>query len=83
MKGSYDFALGGRIHWRDLAEHLVDVWWKVTEVGGTLQHGDLNNGDTCFSVVLVAHGGYCFHGDTPRQAWQKAYKWLVDPDRNK
>ena len=76
-----NYALGGRIHWRDLADQLADVWWKVAEVGGKLQHGDLTSEHTCFTVVLVAHGGCRFHGDTPRQAWQKSYKWLVNPER--
>jgi len=83
MTGDYNYSLGGKIHWRDLAIELADVWWKVNEIGGNVQHGDLDSEHTCFSVVLVAHGGQCFHGDTPRDAWAKAYKWLVDPDRNK
>lgn len=81
MNKPTDFALGGKIYWRDLAMQLATVWWKVAEVGGTLQHGDLESHETCFSVVLEKHGGQCFHADTPMDAWNKAKAWLMSPDR--
>jgi len=78
-----DFALGGKIYWEDLAKQFATVWWKVAEVGGTLQHGDLDSAETCFSVVLEKHGGQCFHADTPMDAWEKAKAWLMSPDRSR
>ncbi len=77
---STELALGGQIYWRDLAQQLASVWWQVAEVGGNIQHGDLD-ADTTFSIVLPLHGGYCFHGPTPMDAWTKAKKWLMSPDR--
>jgi hypothetical protein len=76
-----DAALGGLIYWEDLAKQLADVWWEVSKVGGTLQHGELDRAGTMFSVALEQHGGRCFHGDTPLDAWRKARDWLVSPDR--
>lgn len=75
-----EFGLGGKIYWADLAKQLATVWWKLNEIGGNLQHGDLDT-DTTFSIVLPAHGGQCFHADTPMDVWQKARKWLMSPDR--
>lgn len=69
------------IHWKDLAKSLATVWWEVSKLGGSLQHGDLDNAGTMFSVVLEQHGGQCFHGETPMDAWNKAYAWLVSPER--
>jgi len=77
---STQLALGGKIYWSELAQQLSIVWWEVTEVGGNVQHGDLHT-DTTFTVVLPQHGGYCFHGPTPMDAWGKAKKWLMSPDR--
>lgn len=76
-----DVAPCGMIYWADLAKQLANVWWKVSNVGGTLQHGDLDKEGTMFTVVLEQHGGKCFHGDTPMDAWGKAYEWLVSPLR--
>lgn len=75
-----EYALDGKIYWCDLAKQISTVWWELNEIGGNLQHGDLEK-DTNFSVVLVAHGGQCFHADTPMDAWKKARKWLMSPDR--
>lgn len=69
------------IHWQDLAKSLATVWWEVSKIGGSLQHGDLENAGTMFSVVLEQHGGHCFHGETPMDAWRKAHAWLVSPER--
>ncbi len=74
-------ALGGKIHWQDLAKQLAEVWWEVTKVGGTLQHGYLDKPETMFSVVLEKHGGQCFHGETPMEAWKKADDWIKSPER--
>lgn len=74
-------ALGGTMLWSDLAKQLSDVWGELYAVGGTLQHGDLDKSDTMFSVVLNAHGGQCFHADTPMVAWRKAKAWLCSPGR--
>lgn len=76
-----DFALGGKIYWRDLAMQLSAVWWELSKIGGNLQHGDLESAETCFSVVLEQHGGQCFHADTPLDAWENAKAWLMSPDR--
>jgi hypothetical protein len=46
-----------------------------------LQHGDLENAETMFSVVLNNHGGRCFHAETPMDAWRKAKDWLLSPSR--
>ena len=73
-------ALGGKIFWQDLAKQLSSVWWEVSKVGGTLQHGDLEKPETMFSVVLEKHGGQCFHGETPMDAWKKSDAWLKSPD---
>lgn len=67
--------------WSDLSKQLASVWSKVSELGGTLQHGDLEKAETMFSVVLNKHGGHCFHAETPMDAWIKANSWLVSPDR--
>lgn len=75
-------ALGGKIYWRDLALQLAKVWWEVHQIGGDLQHGDLENPVTYFSVVLPHHGGRVFHADTPHHAWEKAKKWLMSPNRD-
>ncbi len=75
------FALGGKSFWQDLAKQLAEVWWEVSKVGGTLQHGYLDKAETMFSVVLEKHGGQCFHGDTPLDAWKKADDWLKSPER--
>ena len=75
-----ELGLGGQIYWSDLAKQLATAWWEVSEVGGNIQHGDLET-DTTFSIVLVAHGGQCFHAPTPMDAWKKAKKWLMSPDR--
>lgn len=77
-----DLALGGQIHWRDLAMQIAKVWWEVNEVGGNLQHGDLDKESTSFSVVLLRHGGKVFHGKTPLDAWSKSKKWLMSPNRD-
>lgn len=74
------FALGGTMCWRDLAQQIAQVWWKLNEIGGNLQHGDLHT-ECTFSVVLPDHGGQCFHAETPIGAWKKAEKWLMSPDR--
>ena len=74
-------ALGGKLFWQDLAKQLSSVWWEVSKVGGTLQHGDLEKPETMFSVVLEKHGGQCFHGETPMDAWKKSDAWLKSPDR--
>jgi len=76
-----DFAIGGKCFWQDLARQLAEVWWEATKVGGTLQHGDLDKPETMFSVVLEKHGGRCFHGETPMDAWKKADAWLKSPER--
>jgi len=76
-----EYALGGKILWRDLAIQLAKVWWDVTEVGGNIQHGDIDRQKCNFSIVLPHHGGRCFHADTPMDAWKKAHDWLVSPDR--
>lgn len=81
INGRADIAPCGYIHWEDLAKQLASVWWEVSKVGGTLQHGDLDNAATMFSVCLEQHGGQCFHGQTPMDAWKKAYAWLVSPMR--
>lgn len=81
INGRADIAPCGYIHWEDLAKQLASVWWEVAKVGGTLQHGDLDKAETMFSVVLEQHGGQCFHGETPMDAWNKAYAWLVSPER--
>ena len=75
-----EMALGGKIYWRDLCKQIASVWWKLNEVGGNLQHGDLDS-DVAFSVVLPLHGGRVFHADTPMDAWLNARKWLMSPDR--
>lgn len=69
------------MQWSDLAKQLTNVWWEVTRAGGTLQHGDLEKQDTMFSIVLEKHGGQCFHGETPNEAWSKARSWLLSPSR--
>lgn len=76
-----DVALVGKIYWEDLAKQLATVWWEVSQVGGSLQHGDLDKPETMFSVALEQHGGRCFHGETPVDAWRKAHAWLVSPER--
>jgi len=76
-----DCGLGGRIFWQDLAKQLAEVWWEVSKVDGTLQHGYLDKAETMFSVVLEKHGGQCFHADTPLEAWKKADAWLKSPER--
>ena len=76
-----EYTLGGKILWRDLAIQLSKVWWDVTQVGGELQHGDLEYPECMFSIVLKNHGGQCFHAETPMDAWKKAHDWLVSPDR--
>ncbi len=73
------FALGGKMMWVELAKQLADVWWKVSKVGGNLQHGDLELAATMFSVVLESHGGRCFHGETPDEAWCRASDWMASP----
>jgi hypothetical protein len=73
-------ALKGQMYWRDLAKQLAEVWWRCSEIGANLQHGDLDE-DISFSVVCVEHGGQVFHGDTPMHAWEKARKWLMSPSR--
>jgi len=75
-----DMALGGQMYWRDLARQLAEVWWKCHNIGASLQHGDIDT-DVLFSVVCEKHGGQCFHADTPHNAWLKAEKWLISPDR--
>lgn len=75
-----DMALGGQMYWRDLARQLAEVWWKCHNIGASLQHGDIDN-DVSFSVVCEKHGGQVFHADTPHNAWLKAEKWLMSPDR--
>lgn len=72
---------GNGIYWADLAMQLAAAWWEVNKVGGSLQHGDLNKAGTMFSVVLEQHGGQCFHGETPMEAWSKAKAWLASPER--
>lgn len=80
-KGSLNsLALGGQMYWRDLALQLAEVWWKCHNIGASLQHGDIDT-DVSFSVVCEQHGGQCFHADTPHNAWLKAEKWLMSPDR--
>ena len=74
-------ALGGKIYWPDLAKQLSTVWYEVSELGGTLQHGDIEKAETMFSVVLDKHGGRCFHAETPMDAWRKAKDWLLSHDR--
>lgn len=76
-----DFAIGGKCFWQDLAKQLSSVWWEVSKVGGTLQHGELEKPETMFSVVLEKHGGQCFHGETPIDAWKNADAWLKSPER--
>jgi len=76
-----EYALGGKIMWRDLAHQLADVWWHLSEIGGNLQHGDLDKEDCTFSAVCVQHGGQVFHGETPQDAWRKAKTWLMSPER--
>lgn len=71
---------GGQMYWRDLALQLAEVWWKCHNIGASLQHGDIDT-DVSFSVVCEQHGGQCFHADTPHNAWLKAEKWLMSPDR--
>lgn len=78
---SSGLAIGGKIYWQDLAKQLSEVWWEVAKVGGTLQHGELDKPETMFSVVLEKHGGQCFHGETPMDAWKKADAWLKSPER--
>lgn len=75
-----DMALGGQMYWRDLALQLAEVWWKCHNIGASLQHGDIDT-DVSFSVCCEQHGGQCFHADTPLNAWIKAEKWLISPDR--
>ena len=75
-----DMALGGQMYWRDLARQLAEVWWKCHNIGASLQHGDIDT-DVSFSVVCEQHGGQVFHADTPQNAWFKAEKWLMSPDR--
>jgi len=75
-----DMALGGQMYWRDLARQLAEVWWKCHTIGASLQHGDIDS-DVSFSVVCEKHGGQVFHADTPHNAWLKAEKWLMSPDR--
>lgn len=75
-----DMALGGQMRWRDLALQLAEVWWKCHSIGASLQHGDIDN-DVSFTVCCELHGGRCFHADTPSNAWRKAEKWLMSPDR--
>jgi hypothetical protein len=74
-------CLGGKMFWSDLSRQLATVWSEVSELGGTLQHGDLEKTETMFSVVLDNHGGRCFHAETPMDAWRKAKDWLLAPDR--
>lgn len=78
-----ELALGGKIHWRDLSIQLSQVWWELSQIGGNLQHGDLDYEGTAFSVVLPLHGeaGRVFHADTPMDAWRKAKTWLMSPNR--
>lgn len=78
-----ELALGGKIYWRDLSNQLSQVWWEISQVGGNLQHGDLDQEETTFSVFLPLHGegGRVFHADTPMDAWRKAKTWLMSPDR--
>jgi len=78
---SIETALGGKIYWRDLAIQLAQVWWELSSIKGSLQHGELDAEGTMFSVVLEEHGGQCFHGETPHDAWQKAKAWLLSPSR--
>lgn len=75
-----DMALGGQMYWRDLARQLAEVWWKCHNIGASLQHGDIDT-DVSFSVVCEQHGGQVFHADTPQNAWLKAEKWIMSPDR--
>jgi hypothetical protein len=75
-----DMALGGQMYWRDLAHQLAEVWWKCHNIGASLQHGDIDT-DVSFSVVCEQHGGQVFHADTPHNAWIKAEKWLMSPNR--
>jgi hypothetical protein len=75
-----DMALGGQMYWRDLARQLAEVWWKCHSIGASLQHGDIDT-DVSFSICCEQHGGQCFHADTPHNAWLKAEKWLMSPDR--
>ncbi len=75
-----DMALGGTMYWRDLARQLAEVWWKCHSIGASLQHGDIDT-DVSFTVCCEQHGGQCFHADTPHNAWLKAEKWLMSPDR--
>ncbi len=76
-----EYALGGKIIWRDLALQLAKVWWDVIQVGGELQHGNLEYPQCMFSIVLKNHGGHVFHDETPMDAWKQAHDWLVSPDR--
>jgi len=75
-----DMALGGQITWRDLTIQIAQAWWECHEIGASLQHGDLDT-ETTFSVVCEQHGGQCFHASTPLDAWHKAKKWLMSPER--
>lgn len=75
-----DMALGGQMYWRDLARQLAETWWKCHNIGASLQHGDIDT-DVSFSIVCEKHGGQVFHADTPHNAWLKAEKWLMSPDR--
>ena len=73
-------ALGGQMYWRDLAIQLAKVWWACHSIGASLQHGNIDN-DVTFTVCCELHGGRCFHAHTPHDAWWKAEKWLMSPDR--
>jgi len=64
----------------EASHQLAQVWWKCHNIGASLQHGNIDT-DVSFSVVCEQHGGQCFHADTPENAWLKAEKWLMSPDR--
>lgn len=76
-----ELALGGKIYWRDLALQMAAVWAELHPIGGDLQYGSLDGRTTSFSIVLPHHGGRCFHAEFPMDAWRKAKKWLMSPDR--